>query len=220
MQGCSLPDSAHVHKHIWQHLCARSCGLSAHVHLHTPSRTGSFTAHSQANAVVRDCIATADNLPALYLMRLLLGNKSNILLMGPTGTHSTPAQVCVCAAGCACFCLCCACACACRCFVPPHKLFIHVPAPSAQFRQTGLRSVPLVQAEPLGGVCTDAQVAHNHRRAATGLLRGCVPQDACVVCRLQTRACRRTSGARTAASIGKALLVQMHVRASTLWSTV
>ena len=36
----------------------------------------------------KEFVVTADNLPAVYVMRLLLANRSNILLMGPTGAVS------------------------------------------------------------------------------------------------------------------------------------
>lgn len=47
-----------------------------HHHHHHPG--------SPASAAL-DFVFTADNLPAIYLMRLLLAAKANVLLMGPTG---------------------------------------------------------------------------------------------------------------------------------------
>ena len=43
------------------------------------------TNSSSVPAVVRDFVVTADNLPTLYVLRLLLTSRSNILLAGPTG---------------------------------------------------------------------------------------------------------------------------------------
>ncbi len=41
---------------------------------------------------VRNFVFTADNLPALYLLRLLVSTRSNAVLMGPTGERGAAAR--------------------------------------------------------------------------------------------------------------------------------
>lgn len=43
----------------------------------------------QNTSDVRNFVFTADNLPAIYLMRLLVAHRHNVMLVGPTGLSRT-----------------------------------------------------------------------------------------------------------------------------------